>query len=141
MYIASIILQCLVATSLMTAFSYGLSILTQRQLREPELLNQILAPQHQKTRPTGWIIHYAIGLVFIIVYEITFAPRYSTFAAYTVAGIVSGIIGIAGWFITLNIIPRPPAIDRKLHYAQLLPAHAVFAIGAYATKLMLSVAR
>jgi hypothetical protein len=138
MNVVSIFLQCLVATSLMTAFSYGLSVLTHRQFREPELLNQILAPQHRKTGPTGWVIHYAVGLLFIITYEFTFASQSPTFAAYAVAGIASGIIGIAGWSITLNIISRPPAIDRQLHYAQLLPAHVVFAIGACVTRLIVS---
>jgi hypothetical protein len=129
--VVSVIIQCVIATSLMTAFSYGLSLITRKQLREPELLNKVLNPAKPATRIAGWLIHYLVGLLFIVIYQVTFATTHPTFAVYLLAGGLSGLGGIAAWFTVLNIHPHPPAVDRVAFYIQLLPAHVVFAIGAY----------
>lgn len=126
-----IVIQCIVATSLMTLFSYVLSMITRKDLREPELLNKIINARKPDTRLAGWLIHYMVGLLFIVAYQHTFATADPTFTSYLLAGVLSGVVGIAGWYTVLNLHPHPPNVDRKVFYTQLLPAHVVFALGAY----------
>ena len=130
-----IVLTTVIATSLMTVFSYMYSDLRQKQFREPELLNELLArvrwinPQAGRNHWAGWCIHYLIGLMFIAIYY--GSGIVNSFDAYLVAGTLSGIIGIVCWITTFALHPSPPAIRYKEYYLQLLIAHIIFGIGAY----------
>lgn len=137
MLIASLVLSCIIATSLMTGYSYALSALTNKQFREPELLNGLLNnwfhKSFPKTAPAGWLIHYAVGLMFIVAYHFVFNLIEPTLLNYVWTGLVSGLIGAGVWFVTLNIHPVPPPTHRAGYYAQLVPAHIIFALGAFLT--------
>ena len=135
----STLFDAFVATSLMTLFSYIFSAIRKKQFREPELLNDLLkrmniiAGSHFKNHPAGWIIHYAVGWVFVFSYYLLF--QYSkvnpTLWVYIALGFICGIVGIAGWKLTFTIHPDPPDIHFSEFYVHLLAAHIVFGIGAF----------
>jgi hypothetical protein len=133
-HVLSIVLQCVAATSIMTAFSYALSAITRQQFREPEMLNQLADPQRKAAGAIGWGIHYFVGLLFILAYEALFAQRTDAPAVYLLAGFISGLLGVAGWYTTLTLHPHPPNINRAAFYVQLVPAHIIFALGAYVAR-------
>jgi hypothetical protein len=139
MDVNEIILTAIFATSLMTVFSYVYSAIRHKHYREPELLNTLLSRLSYSNKflvehsPVGWIVHYGVGLLFIIAYDILWDTLgiEPSILNYFFLGAVSGVIGIAGWTITLNLHPRPPIIKRGEFYFQLLPAHIAFGVGAY----------
>ncbi|MBL7841796.1 MAG: hypothetical protein JNJ75_16745 [Cyclobacteriaceae bacterium] len=135
MLIVNLVLSCIIATTLMTAFSYLMSAISRQQFREPELLNGLLngwfKKSFSKNSPAGWLIHYGVGLMFIIAYYFVFQVWEPTLLNYVIIGFTSGLIGAGVWFAALNIHPLPPSTNRKGHYAQLVPAHVVFTLGAY----------
>ncbi|HET9053754.1 MAG TPA: hypothetical protein VFM90_06270 [Cyclobacteriaceae bacterium] len=136
MGIAWIVPGCLAATSLMTAFSYYTSAATGKQFREPVLLNGLLSGWANRTfsanHPAGWLIHFGVGLLFMVAYHFIFRDMDIIWVHYVLAGFFSGIIGVSVWYVVLNTHPDPPRTDRKSFYAQLIPAHIVFGLGAYA---------
>ncbi len=141
-----IILTAFFATSLMTVFSYLYSAIRKKQYREPELLNILLSRLNfgkilTITHPSaGWIIHYLIGFLFILAYFLLWNVLgiVPTFLTCCILGAVSGMIGIMGWKIVLNLHPYPPAIIYREFYFQLLIAHVVFGVGAFLSIILLS---
>lgn len=131
----SLVLSCLIATTLMTAFSYLLSTLSGKQFREPELLNTLLSRVIRRTLSpnhfAGWLMHYGVGLLFVASYYFLFRRSHPSWFHYALAGFISGIVGVIIWFVTFRFHPAPPTLDRKKFYIQLIPAHIVFGIGAY----------
>lgn len=123
----------------MTAFSYFYSWLRKKPFREPELLNELMSRIHilPKTKvgkhPAGWIIHYAVGVLFVLSYSYLFrATEFKpTLLTYAILGFVSGIIGIIGWQATFRIHPDPPEIHFSEYYLHLLIAHIIFGIGVW----------
>lgn len=133
-----IFLSGLIATSLMTLFSYLVSNITKHQFREPQLLNILL--QRSPAVPlkpglkniTGWIIHYSIGWLFVTImaflWERTFIEPSTISGA--ILGLFFGFIGIAGWKVFFYLSPKPPEIKFDKFYFQLIIAHIIFGIGA-----------
>src|SRR5688500_5387271 len=117
-----------VAIILMTLFSYVFSAIRKKQFKEPELLNDLLRriniihSSYFKNHPAGWVIHYAVGYLFVFAYYLLF--QYSsinpTLWVYTVLGFGCGIVGIAGWKLTFAIHPNPPDIHFSEFYVHLL---------------------
>ncbi|MBL7832301.1 MAG: hypothetical protein JNK18_00025 [Cyclobacteriaceae bacterium] len=140
MIIVSLLVHCVIATTLMTGYSYALSAITRKQFREPELLNGLMNNWFHKSFPknalAGWLIHYGVGFMFIVAYRFVFQQLEPTLLNYTWVGFVSGLIGAAVWFVTLNIHPAPPPTHRAGYYAQLVPAHIIFALGAFLTNYL-----
>jgi hypothetical protein len=134
-----ILFDAIIATSLMTMFSYIFSILRKKQFKEPELLNDLLRRinlikgPNIKKHATGWIIHYTVGWIFVTVYYLLFKNFQinPTLWVYTALGFICGIVGIAGWKVTFAIHPNPPDIHFSEFYLHLLAAHIVFGIGAF----------
>ena len=131
----------LVGTTLMTIFSYWVGRLRNMQFTEPVLLNRmlfrfgVLAEYQLKKNVAGWIIHYLIGLLFLIAYyfiwsETRFDP---TLRTAFILGCISGLAGIFGWSILFRIQTVPPNIKVSEYYAQLFVAHIIFALTATAT--------
>jgi hypothetical protein len=123
----------------MTAFSYVYSWLRKKTFREPELLNELLSrlgllsQNNVKKHPAGWIIHYLVGVLFVVAYGYIFRATHldPTLLTYAGFGFVSGIIGIIGWKITFGIHPRPPEIHFSEYYLHLLIAHVIFGMGVW----------
>jgi hypothetical protein len=141
-----IILNAILATTLMTAFSYGLSYALKKQFKEPELLNKILSRLHVigsskvEINPLGWFIHYTVGIIFILFYEVLWeSTSYTpTLGNFMFVGALLGVLAIVVWAIVLKIHPRPPKVDYPWYYIQLFVAHTVFGIGAFLGRVSFS---
>jgi hypothetical protein len=134
-----IFLTAFLATTLMTVFSYFYSAIRNKQYREPELLNILLNRLRYSDTFTirhaswGWIVHYAIGLLFIRLYFLLWnvLDIEPSLMNCFILGAITGVVGIFGWKITFHLHPCPPEIKYDEFYFQLLIAHIVFGMGAY----------
>lgn len=137
--IIQLILVSIAATSAMTFFSYTMSKSFQELYKEPVLLTFALSKLKldlsEKTKKTlAWLIHYFIGLLFVIGYHILWSKailEISPFSAI-VLGAASGIIGILSWMLIFKMTNHQPKIDFKGYYIQLFFAHVVFGLVATA---------
>ena len=127
-----------VGTSLMTMFSYVIGMIRKKKFSEPALLNELISRLKQKSLGVlvpiaGWLLHYFIGLLFIISYQLYWreSDSHPTIINCIILGALSGVIGICGWKLTFRIHPRPPSIDFKEFYSQLFFAHVVFGVSAF----------
>lgn len=138
MEITRIFLGGLVATSVMTGFSYLLSNLRNKQFREPELLNALLSRSPffrlklSKNSLAGWILHYLIGWMFVILFAVIWKEGLmpSSIISGSILGLAAGIIGVLGWRIFFAIVENPPKINWSEYYLQLIAAHVIFGICA-----------
>lgn len=141
-----IILNAILATTFMTAFSYGLSYALKKEFKEPELLNKILARLHVigsssvEINPLGWSIHYTVGIIFILFYEVLWeSTSYTpTLGNFMFVGAFLGVLAIVVWAMVLKIHPRPPKVDYPWYYIQLFVAHTIFGVGAFLSRVWLS---
>lgn len=132
------------ATSLMTAFSYLVANWRKSQFREPELLNILISRASftslkiPKNHFTGWAIHYTIGCLFVLIFNLIW--RYSGLQVSLLSGagfgFIAGIFGITGWIVFFKLNSNPPEIDFRNFYIQLLIAHIIFGITAAAVYLL-----
>jgi hypothetical protein len=129
------------ATTLMTLFSFVIGRLRNRQFTEPVLLNRVLCgfgilKEYQLEKNiTGWVIHYVIGLIFLLSYYLIWSrTRFDpTFSTALILGCCSGAAGIIGWSILFKIQSVPANIRVSEYFAQLFVAHVIFALTATAT--------
>lgn len=137
--IVKIALATVAGTSVMTAFSYLASESFNKLWKEPVLLNLVAARAHIDFSPRrksifGWIIHYMIGLAFVLCYH--FIWKYSdmepTWPCALIFGAVSGLIGIFSWFFLFKIPDEKPKIKIRQYYLQLFVAHIFFALAVAA---------
>lgn len=141
--IAQIILSVLVGTSLMTLFSYLMTYEVKEQFKEPQLLNKLLNRSDifdiDNSRFSGWLIHYGMGALFVIVYHFIwkFSPIDPSLLSGAIFGFVSGFIGITGWFFVFRTHHNPPDIDVGDYFTHLIVAHIIFGAGAYAGYVLL----
>jgi len=127
-----IIAVALVATSAMTLFSYLLSALLQANFREPELLEHVLlALKEPAAAILAWIIHYAVGFLFVIVYAYFWSVRkVAVMKSRVLLGFLSGLIAWLAWYLVLQARPDLPVANHIAYYIQLVAAHVVFGIAA-----------
>lgn len=128
----------LIATSLMTLFSYLAANVTSNQFREPQLLNILF--QRSTAIPfnpgrkhfAGWFIHYLIGWLFAIIMAFLWKRTFiePSILSGALLGLLFGFIGIAGWKLFFYLSPKPPEIKFEKFYFQLIIAHIIFGIGA-----------
>lgn len=128
-----LIITTIVATTIMTLFSVLASSLTENQFNEPFILAVLFGNIGQNVLTAcqlilGYILHYAIGLAFVLIFvflwkKFNIRPSFLSGAVF---GFVTGIMGIAAWMITFKSHPDPPVINYTLFYAQLLVAHIIF---------------
>jgi len=135
-----ILLASIAATSAMTLFSYIISASFRELYKEPVLLTYILNKLNldlsTKTKAVlAWILHYFIGLIFVVAYHILWFYNILdlSFLSVLFLGAASGIIGIIGWMFMFKITDHKPRIDFKGYYIQLFFAHVIFAITATLT--------
>ena len=133
-----ILISTIAATSAMTLFSYVISASFRELYKEPVLLTYLLTKFHVEVSPQtktvlAWLLHYIIGLLFVIAYHFVWAYNIVEFS-WRIAllfGAISGIIGILGWIILFEIVPQKPNIDFKGYYLQLFFAHVIFGLTAF----------
>lgn len=133
--ILQLVFVSIVATSAMTLFSYVMSKSFRELYKEPVLLTFVLtkakaALSMQSKTALGWIIHYVIGLLFVIGYHFLWINDVLTISLLSalLLGAVSGIIGIVSWIFIFKMTDHQPPIDFKGYYIQLFFAHIVFAL-------------
>lgn len=121
------------ATSAMTVFSYVLSKVCKENFSEPDLLSKVIAKRAHPV-PKGilqaWAVHYLIGILWSVVYQIPNNGRPGTSSApgkVAVFGIVSGLIAAAAWRIMLERHPQTLRASGPSFFLQLVPAHVVYA--------------
>ena len=144
-----IIIVSIAATSSMTLFSYAVSAQYRELYKEPLLLTYLLRNfkinLSMVTKNTlSWLIHYAIGVLFVTIYYYFWARNLFqlNFLHALLLGVASGIAGIVSWMILFKISLYRPKIDYKGYYIQLFIAHIIFALTAtamYAISLSLVV--
>lgn len=137
-----------VGTTLMTAFSYYMSVTQKKQFKEPVLLNKLLDRSRfikslsKKTSIPGWAIHYAIGTAFLLGYHFLWEDTSAepSVASGLTLGLPSGLLGVAGWSLLMRSHDNPPPVDSFRYYIHLLPAHVIFSLGAAAGYKLLEAA-
>lgn len=124
----------------MTLFSYAISEGFRELYKEPVLLTFLLKQMKlelsvEKKKILAWLIHYIIGLLFVIGYHLLWINNVLEISVLNAVllGAICGIIGILGWVIMFKIAKYKPAIDFKGYYIQLFFAHVVFGLVAAAT--------
>lgn len=131
------LVSAVVATSIMTAFSYILSNIRNKQFREPELLNIVLSSSDlfnlelSKKSSVGWILHYLIGLILVLIFEILlkFELIPISITSGAIFGFVAGIMGVFGWKLFFYLSEKPSEITWNIeYYLQLIVAHILFGI-------------
>lgn len=129
----------------MTLYSYIISRKEKEQFTEPFLLNELIDRsenlpdiEDKKTNPAGWLIHYGLGLVFVLSYWLLWRRSLKSpgIVKGLVIGAASGLIGIMSWKIMFASNDNPPRNDRYGYYRQLFVAHLVFStLALYGYKL------
>lgn len=137
------------ATSAMTWFSYAMSQNFRELYKEPVLLSYAIDKMKidlstQAKINWGWILHYAIGLCFVVEYHIIWVKDIAPISPLSalLLGAISGVIGIISWIIIFKMTHHQPPIDFRGYYIQLFFAHIIFAIVAtalYAVMLNLQI--
>ena len=132
-----IIVAALCATSTMTLFSYLISESFRKLYKEPLLMQFLMTSfdvelSGRQKVIASWLIHYFIGLLFVVCY---YLPVWLECSWYTISmmsgllfGCIIGGIGIAGWEIMFKLSQANPPVDRKGYYLQLFVAHVIFGL-------------
>lgn len=133
-----ILIASIAATSAMTFMSYVFSASFRELYKEPVLLTYLLTKFHLNVPAAtksilAWLLHYIIGLLFVIGYHFLWVYHIVPFSWGTalLLGAISGIIGILGWVIMFKIAPQKPNIDFKGYYTQLFIVHVIFGLTAF----------
>jgi len=136
MDILAIFISGILATAVMTLFSYVVSNFKSKQFREPELLNSLISRSEiikleiSKNHILGWGIHFMIGWFFAFIFSLIF--EFIDFSAGIISGsilgLLAGFIGIFGWKVMFKLNRNPPDIDFSQFYLQLIIAHILFGI-------------
>lgn len=131
------ILAWLIATSLMTVFSYLFYYITQKEAREPYLLSYIIItkfPEFPRLKSIGWILHYVLGIGFLLlnIFLIMALEVDDSILWGFPFGVIAGILGIIGWNIIFKVADQLPKINFTVYFMQLVVAHIVFCVSAIA---------
>jgi hypothetical protein len=140
MIVKKVLLPSVVATSLMTLFSYLIAETEKKNFSEPKLLAIIekkkLAASKQIALPAGWLTHYSIGILMTLFFYITWQQFKikSTFHRGITSSVLGGLIAIGSWRILLAALPKRSSKYYKKFYTQLFIAHVVFAFTVIAAQ-------
>jgi hypothetical protein len=131
-----ILVAAVFSTSVMTAFSYILSAAFRKLYKEPLLLQFLMTVWGFELSPvakqiTGWLVHYLIGLFFVIIFHLGLHAGCYGVNGLTglVFGVIIGSIGMMGWAVMFALSDHRPKIHFSEYYIQLFFAHLVFAAG------------
>ncbi|HSN59430.1 MAG TPA: hypothetical protein VLR49_00740 [Ferruginibacter sp.] len=135
MQTGKILSSAIVGTSAMTLFSYLVSESENKNFREPEVLGQLIkrlpiSCSKETAQIAGWSIHYAVGLLFLVIYDELWRQKNinPSFTSGALLGAASGVAGITGWKGTFELHPNPPAKNLTKFFGHLLLAHIVFGV-------------
>lgn len=141
---SNLIASAAAGTTMMTLFSYLVSLAADKNFSEPEHLGTLmhrLVPGSSKktTQLVGWSAHYAVGLLFVLAYQELWKTGKikKTVTNGIILGTLSGAMAVLIWKATMKTHPAPPWIDFTNYYMQLVPAHIVFAVCATLTLRLL----
>ncbi|TQD39408.1 hypothetical protein [Haloflavibacter putidus] len=135
MIFLKIILGSICATTIMTVFSYIYEEMNKGMFKEPQLLNFLVRNSSlsffpRRSHILGWGLHYSIGLVFAIGFELLLFYQIINFSVgrALIFGFVIGIIGIIGWNIMFRLSKKPEAFNSIPFYRHILIAHLLFGV-------------
>lgn len=125
------------ASTAMTAFSYGLSRVMNKQFREPELLAYLVDQQplvkitgnyKMANKPVGFLLHYMAGVGYAAGYEYLWKPfvKLPAIVSGAVYGVVAGVSGTLVWEAVIQMRNDPPKLDKPAYYTHLVLAHIIF---------------
>lgn len=121
------------ATTLMSAFSYGISKLTRMQFREPVLINLLLSksnllPVTSKFSLWGYSLHYLVGFLLALIYRtlVEYAIIRIDLLSGLIFGGISGFIAVGVWKMLFVVSPDPPTNNQVGYFIQLIIAHLIF---------------
>lgn len=121
-------------TTAMTLFSYIVSDKKRKNFKEPNLLGEMIhrvtPADKENSQMSGWILHYATGLVFTLLYSLILEEKEKkqTLSSDLLIGGVSGVAATLIWKATFSLHPDPPQIHFKDYYKHLVLAHVVFGV-------------
>jgi len=130
---ATIWIATFMATTLMTLFSYMVALLVAQPFKEPfllaVLLNKFKVTDNTTNRVIGWILHYVLGLLFVLFFEVLLQMKWLSisWSSALIYGVVIGILGILGWKILFHVTNKKPKMNYTGYYTQLFIAHVIFA--------------
>jgi hypothetical protein len=140
----NMVLSATAGTTVMTLFSYLVSLVEKENFSEPEHLGTMMhrlvpGSSKQGAQVAGWGAHYAVGLLFVLVYQELWKTGKikKSIRNGILLGALSGALAVAVWKATIKSHPAPPWIDFTKFYIQLVPAHIVFAVCATLTSRLL----
>jgi hypothetical protein len=123
-----IVLSGVGGTTMMSAYSYWMSLRKGKDFREPSLLASLVGKRKRSyDKAAGWIIHYAVGVFFTAIYSRLW-KKVSPLKSSPLIGLITGFIAVGGWEASLRLHPFHPFIDKKAFYMQLVIAHVVFCV-------------
>lgn len=130
----------IVATAVMTLFMYGLTYLTDYQMKVVKILGTMLTDQagpkgtlsdYSAVIVVGTLAHYAVGIFFAICYRFLWQAGIGrpTPDSGAVFGFISGLIAIIVWRTFFLVHPRPPKTVPLFPYSiALLLTHIIFGL-------------
>lgn len=130
---ATIGIATIMATTLMTLFSYTVAWIVGQPFREPfllaVLLNKFKVTDNTTNRVIGWILHYVLGWLFVLFFEVVLQLKWLSvsWSSALIYGVVIGIMGILGWKILFRVTNKKPKMNYTGYYTQLFIAHVIFA--------------
>ncbi|RAJ24732.1 hypothetical protein LX77_01728 [Gelidibacter algens] len=132
------ILAWLISVVWMTLFSALWSALSGNQFMESALISRLLNANLDKTTSQkqtyvlGWVIHFALGIVFLGIYEvlweITNLERSLIWGL--VFGGILGVLGVLGWKFLFKTLNFPSDFNYTQYYIHIFFAHLVFSFTA-----------
>jgi hypothetical protein len=130
-----IVLAGIVSTSVMTLYSYVVSHYRRKNFKEPVLLaalSEDALPLQLKnfSLPVGWALHNTVGIIWLISHEFIYRNVEPTVKRGLVLGGASGVFGIIVWDAVLRLHPKPPKVEKRGFFGQLLIAHIIFGTSA-----------
>ena len=136
-----VLLPSVVATSLMTLFSYLITEGEKKNFSEPELLAKIekkklFGLSKQYALPAGWATHYIVGIIMTAFFNLTWQQLNinSRFKRAVVSSLLGGAIAICAWRLLFTMLPKRSYNFHKKFYTQLFIAHIVFAFTVIAAQ-------
>jgi len=135
------IIAGIAGTWLMTLFMDLASFVTRNNFYVPKILGTMVTLQTTTSRKLsgtfksvfwGYILHYAIGCMFAVVYfklSILSGIRPTSYLNALVFGALAGIIAVVFWFCFIRLHPLPPKIKLGLYLTFIYLGHFMFALG------------
>jgi hypothetical protein len=136
MKLSAILNAGILGTSVMTAFSHVLSQRAGENFSEPELLaffyKAFGLPAHRLAGIAGWHLHYTMGVSWTFLYALMLKKGWikNHRATALAVGAASGLAAVACWRRLFSASSRRPRTHTLTFYAQLIPAHILFALMA-----------